>query len=60
MKPFWKMVSYLQWPVIILLLTMPPASIHGRAGAGLPEPPNHIDRSFCCRWRSRYPRANFG
>ena len=27
MKPFWKMVSCLQRPVIVLLLTMPPASI---------------------------------
>ena len=27
MKPFWKMVSYLQRPAIVLLLTTPPASI---------------------------------
>ena len=39
MNPFWKMVSFIQRPVIVLLLTMPPACDSGRAGERLPQPP---------------------
>jgi tripartite-type tricarboxylate transporter receptor subunit TctC len=39
MKPFWKLVSCLQWPVIVLLLTMMPASIPAAVAQDYPSRP---------------------
>ena len=39
MKPFWRMVSYLQRLVIILLLTMSPASIQATVAQDYPSRP---------------------
>ena len=39
MKPFWKMVSCLQRPIIVLLLTMPPASIQVAMAQHYPSRP---------------------
>jgi tripartite-type tricarboxylate transporter receptor subunit TctC len=39
MKPFWRTVSYLQRPVIILLLTMSPASIQSTLAQDYPSRP---------------------